>query len=70
MYLDLVFDQTVRSSFHLGDRFIVTNSLTKAYGLNGLRCGWILANPELAGGFGGWAISFFNTFVHPASCSA
>jgi aspartate/methionine/tyrosine aminotransferase len=27
----------------LGDTFIVTNSLTKAYGLAGLRCGWILA---------------------------
>jgi aspartate/methionine/tyrosine aminotransferase len=27
---------------------VVTNSLTKAYGLSGLRCGWILAEPELA----------------------
>ena len=25
-----------------------TNSLTKVYGLSGLRCGWILAEPELA----------------------
>ena len=65
VYLDLVFDQTVRSSFHLGDRFIVTNSLTKAYGLNGLRCGWILANPELAGRIRRLGDLFFNTFVHP-----
>ncbi len=28
--------------------FIVTNSLTKTYGLSGLRCGWILASAELA----------------------
>ena len=28
--------------------FVVTSSLTKAYGLSGLRCGWILAAPELA----------------------
>ena len=28
--------------------FIVTNSLTKTYGLSGLRCGWILAAPHLA----------------------
>jgi aspartate/methionine/tyrosine aminotransferase len=35
------------SAFHLGNEFISTNSLTKAYGLNGLRCGWILAEPEL-----------------------
>jgi hypothetical protein len=27
---------------------VVTSSLTKAYGLSGLRCGWILAEPELA----------------------
>jgi aspartate/methionine/tyrosine aminotransferase len=37
-----------RSSVHLGSQFVVTNSLTKVYGLSGLRCGWILAEPELA----------------------
>jgi aspartate/methionine/tyrosine aminotransferase len=37
-----------RSSIHLGPEFIATNSLTKVYGLSGLRCGWILAEPELA----------------------
>ena len=26
----------------------MTSSLTKAFGLSGLRCGWILAEPELA----------------------
>lgn len=33
---------------HLGDAFVTTNSLTKVYGLSGLRCGWILAEPGLA----------------------
>jgi hypothetical protein len=28
--------------------FVTTNSLTKAYGLAGLRCGWIMATPEIA----------------------
>jgi aspartate/methionine/tyrosine aminotransferase len=37
-----------RSAVHLGPEFVVTNSLTKAYGLSGLRCGWILAEPALA----------------------
>ena len=37
-----------RSSVHLGPEFVATNSLTKVYGLSGLRCGWILAEPELA----------------------
>ena len=31
-----------------GCRAVVTGSLTKAYGLSGLRCGWILAPPALA----------------------
>jgi aspartate/methionine/tyrosine aminotransferase len=37
-----------RSAVHLGPEFISTNSLTKVYGLSGLRCGWILAEAELA----------------------
>jgi len=36
------------SAAHLGPEFVCTNSLTKVYGLSGLRCGWILAEPELA----------------------
>ena len=31
-----------------GDPFVTTSSLTKAYGLAGLRCGWILASPRLS----------------------
>ncbi|MCU1267295.1 MAG: aminotransferase [Acidobacteria bacterium] len=47
IYLDALFEKTPRSAFNLGPEFIVTNSLTKVYGLSGLRCGWILADPEL-----------------------
>ena len=36
-----------RSAIHLGDEFVCTNSLTKVYGLSGLRCGWVLAEPDL-----------------------
>jgi hypothetical protein len=32
----------------LGDVFISTSSLTKSYGLAGLRCGWALASPDVA----------------------
>jgi aspartate/methionine/tyrosine aminotransferase len=48
VYLDTAFQQAPRSAFHLGGHFISTSSLTKAYGLSGLRCGWVLAEPELA----------------------
>jgi aspartate/methionine/tyrosine aminotransferase len=48
VYLDAAFDREPKSAFHLGSEFVVTNSLTKVYGLSGLRCGWILAEAELA----------------------
>ena len=48
VYLDAVYHRTPRTSFHLGPEFVVTSSLTKVYGVSGLRCGWILARPELA----------------------
>ena len=48
VYLDAAFEKAPRSAALLGDHFIVTSSLTKVYGLSGLRCGWIVAEPELA----------------------
>ncbi len=48
VYQETVFEEPPRTSFHLGSEFVVTSSLTKAFGLSGLRCGWILAEPELA----------------------
>ena len=48
VYLDAVYESTPRTSFHLGPQFVVTSSLTKVYGVSGLRCGWILAQPDLA----------------------
>jgi aspartate/methionine/tyrosine aminotransferase len=48
VYLEAMFQNAPLSSVHLGPEFIATRSLTKGYGLSGLRCGWILANQELA----------------------
>jgi aspartate/methionine/tyrosine aminotransferase len=48
VYLDAVYENTPRTSFHIGPEVVVTSSLTKVYGLSGLRCGWILAEPEAA----------------------
>jgi hypothetical protein len=47
VYLEAMYEQRPRAAIHLGDHFLVTSSLTKGFGLSGLRCGWVLANPEL-----------------------
>lgn len=48
VYLDTVFEQPPGSCVHLGPAFVATGSLTKTYGLSGLRCGWILADEAAA----------------------
>jgi aspartate/methionine/tyrosine aminotransferase len=66
VYLDAVYENTPQSAFHLGSEFVVTSSLTKVYGLSGLRCGWILAPPALAQAI--WRLNdlFAATPIHPA----
>jgi len=66
VYLDAVYTNPPKSSFHLGPEFIVTTSLTKVYGLSGLRCGWILAQPKLARAM--WRLNdlFASIPAHPA----
>jgi aspartate/methionine/tyrosine aminotransferase len=49
VYLEMLWQREPRSAFHIDPEvFISTNSLTKAYGLSGLRCGWVLTTPESA----------------------
>jgi aspartate/methionine/tyrosine aminotransferase len=48
VYRDILFEAAPPSYVHLGKHFIATSSLTKSYGLNGLRCGWALCAAELA----------------------
>ncbi len=36
-----------RTVFGMADNIIVSGSLTKVYGLNGLRCGWVIARPPI-----------------------
>jgi aspartate/methionine/tyrosine aminotransferase len=66
VYLEALFEKPVRTSFQLGKEFVVTSSLTKAFGLSGLRCGWILAEPEVAEGI--WRLNdlFGVMAAHPA----
>src|SRR5712671_2387224 len=67
VYREMLFESSPASAFHIDpERFIVTNSLTKAYGLSGLRCGWVLASPELSRRM--FRINDLHgaTFAHPA----
>ncbi len=49
VYLELLFRSgAAGTSFRPDGNIVVTSSLTKAYGLSGLRCGWILAPAGLA----------------------
>ena len=65
VYIDAVYENTPSSAIHLGPEVVVTSSLTKVYGLSGLRCGWILAEPNLARAM--WQLNnvFASTPVHP-----
>lgn len=48
VYLDVASGRACPPAATLGPAFISTSSLTKAYGLSGLRCGWALAEPAVA----------------------
>ena len=66
VYLETFYGHRPRPAFHLGEHFLVTSSLTKAFGLSGLRCGWVLASSELAERM--WRINdlYAATPAHPA----
>jgi aspartate/methionine/tyrosine aminotransferase len=48
VYREAIWGAAQRHALSFGAHLVVTSSLTKAYGLGGLRCGWILAEPVLA----------------------
>ena len=47
VYLDASLERRPRPAARLGPGFVSTSSLTKSYGLAGLKCGWTLASPEI-----------------------
>jgi len=65
VYLETFFESRPRTAFSGGPEFVATSSLTKAFGLSGLRCGWIVAAPDLARRL--WLLNdlFAATPVHP-----
>jgi aspartate/methionine/tyrosine aminotransferase len=64
VYREMMFEAEPQTAFHADpERFIITSSLTKAYGLSGLRCGWVLAPPELAARM--WRIHDIHSSTYP-----
>jgi aspartate/methionine/tyrosine aminotransferase len=49
VYQDAVMDRRPRPAATVSPLFVTSNSLTKAYGLSALRCGWTLASREITG---------------------
>ena len=47
VYAECLFGKTTDSAVHAGPNVIAANSLTKAYGLDGLRAGWLLGPADL-----------------------
>lgn len=66
VYLDAAFERATRSAALLGPEFVVTNSLTKVYGLSGLRCGWVLGEPDVVRRIGRLNDLFGVNGPHPA----
>ena len=66
VYLESMFAARPPTAVHLGPQFVTTSSLTKAFGLSGLRCGWIVAEPGLAQEI--WSLNdlFGVNAAHPA----
>jgi aspartate/methionine/tyrosine aminotransferase len=48
VYRDTVLERRPSTAAMLGERWVSTSSLTKAYGLASLRCGWAIGSPEVA----------------------
>jgi hypothetical protein len=47
VYAECLFGRRPASAVHAADNVVVTNSLTKAYGLDGLRAGWMLGPAQV-----------------------
>jgi len=65
VYLDAVYENTPPTAARIGPEVFVTSSLTKIYGLSGLRCGWVLAEPDLARRMYALKNVFGSIGVHP-----
>ncbi len=70
VYRDAMYDCSWRSSALAHPRCIATNSLTKSYGLPGLRCGWAMGARMLSSEFAGRGTRWTRSGVYAAEVAS
>jgi len=66
VYLEFLYPEGERTAAKLGKSVITTRSLTKAYGLDDIRAGWIIAEAEIAEQLRRLADLFMPTMAFPS----
>jgi aspartate/methionine/tyrosine aminotransferase len=66
VYLDFLYAGGTRTAARLSSDIVTTNSVTKTFGLDGLRLGWVLAEPTLAERMRRLNNLFSNNTAHPS----
>lgn len=66
VYLDLLYADGVRSAARLAPNILITNSMTKTFGLDPVRIGWVIAEPGIAERARRVSDLFANNFPHPS----
>lgn len=66
VYLEFLYSEGVRSAVRLAPNILTTSSVTKTFGLDSLRLGWVLAEPALAEKARRLNDLFSNNISHPS----
>jgi aspartate/methionine/tyrosine aminotransferase len=66
VYLEFLHGEGVRSAARLAPNILVSNSMTKTFGLDSLRLGWVLAEPALAERARRLSDLYSNNMAHPS----
>ncbi|HET6349188.1 MAG TPA: aminotransferase class I/II-fold pyridoxal phosphate-dependent enzyme [Candidatus Krumholzibacteria bacterium] len=66
VYIEFLHAAGVRTAARLAPNILITNSMTKTYGLDQLRMGWVLAEPRLLDRMRRLSHLYINNMAHPS----
>jgi aspartate/methionine/tyrosine aminotransferase len=66
VYLDFLHAGGVRTAARLAPNILISNSMTKTFGLDALRMGWVIAEPGIAERARRLSDLYTNNFAHPS----